>query len=234
MTERLAVVTGANRGIGYEIAYQLARKGVRVVVTTRDAAKGEKARTMLAAQGLPVAFHLLDVRVPVQAGSLAQWLKREHGRLDILVNNAGVMLDRRGARVETLAVEILRQTLETNVLGPFAVTQALLPLMRETGYGRIVNLSSSLGQLEAMGAGTPAYRISKSALNALTRTLAAELAGTNIKVNSMCPGWVRTDMGGPSAPRSTKEAADTAVWLATLPDDGPSGEFFKDRKRIPW
>ena len=234
MTERLAVVTGANRGIGHEIARQLASNGIRVVVTARDAAKGATAQAMLAAEGLPTGFHPLDVRAPAEASSLALWLKREYGRLDILVNNAGVMLDRHRTRVETLPVEVVRQTFETNVLGPFAITQALLPLMREHGYGRIVNLSSSLGQLETMGAGTPAYRISKTALNALTRTLAAEVAGTNIKVNSMCPGWVRTDMGGASAPRSVKDAADTAVWLATLADDGPSGGFFKDRKRISW
>jgi NAD(P)-dependent dehydrogenase (short-subunit alcohol dehydrogenase family) len=234
ITERLAVVTGANRGIGHEIARQLASNGICVVITARDAVKGRAAQAALAAQGLPVAFQPLDVRAPAQASLLAQSLKGEYGRLDILVNNAGVMLDRHGVRVETLSVELMRRTLETNVLGPFAVTQALLPLMREHGYGRIVNLSSVLGQLDAMGAGTPAYRISKTALNAFTRTLAAELAGTDIKVNSMCPGWARTDMGGPSAPRSAVEAADTAVWLATLPDDGPSGGFFRNRTRIPW
>jgi len=129
---------------------------------------------------------------------------------------------------------VVRDTFETNVFGAIIVSQALLPLMRKGGYGRIVNVSSGLGQLESMGAGTPAYRLSKAALNALTRTLAAELEGTGIKVNAMCPGWVRTDMGGRSAPRSAAQGADTAVWLATLPDNGPTGGFFRDRKQVAW
>jgi len=234
MAERVAVVTGANRGIGREISRQLARRGNRVVLTARDAEKGEVARAALAAEGLPVAFRPLDVTRPEQAGALARWLDAEYGRLDILVNNAGVLIDPKSARAATVGVEVARGTMETNVLGPLVVTQALLPLMRKGGYGRIVNLSSTLGQLAGMGAGTPAYRISKTALNALTRTLAAELDGAGVKVNSMSPGWVRTDMGGPSAPRSVEEGADTAVWLATLPDDGPSGGFFQDRKSIAW
>jgi NAD(P)-dependent dehydrogenase (short-subunit alcohol dehydrogenase family) len=231
---RVAVVTGAGRGIGHEIARQLARRGIRVVGTARDSAKGDAACAALAREGLPVEFRRLDVHDLEQAGALAQWLEGEWGRVDILVNNAGVLLDARGARASTIDVEIVRQTLETNVLGVLIVTQTLLPLMRRGGYGRIVNVSSQLGQLEAMGAGTPAYRISKTALNALTRTLAAELEGTGIKVNAACPGWVRTDLGGASAPRSVEEGADTAVWLATLPDDGPSGGIFKDRKPIAW
>jgi NAD(P)-dependent dehydrogenase (short-subunit alcohol dehydrogenase family) len=129
---------------------------------------------------------------------------------------------------------VVRECLETNVIGVLNVTQALVPIMRRHRYGRIVNLSSELGQLAAMGVGTPAYRISKTALNALTRMLAGELAESGIKVNSMSPGWVRTDMGGPRAPRSVEAAADTAVWLAMLPDDGPTGRFFRDRQEIAW
>jgi len=234
MADRVAVVTGANRGIGFAVARQLARRGVLVVLTARDPARGEAARAMLAAEGLAVSFHPLDVRDPAQARSLAARLEAEHDRLDILVNSAGILPDPKGARVATLDPAVLREALETNAVGALAVTQALLPLMRRRGYGRIVNLSSELGQLESMGAGTPAYRISKAALNALTRTLAAELSGTNIKVNALSPGWVRTDMGGTSAPRSPEEGADTAVWLALLPDDGPTGGFFKDRKPIGW
>jgi NAD(P)-dependent dehydrogenase (short-subunit alcohol dehydrogenase family) len=234
VVERVAVVTGASRGLGREIARQLARRGIRVVMTARAAGAGEAARAALAAEGLSVAFRQLDVTNVEQARTLARWVEEEHGRLDVLVNNAGVLLDPKGARVATGDVEVARQTLETNVLGPLIVTQALLPLMRRGGYGRVVNVSSNLGQLETMGAGTPAYRISKAALNALTRTLAAELEGTGIKVNAMCPGWVRTDMGGPSATRSVEEGADTAVWLAMLPEDGPTGGFFRDRQRIAW
>jgi NAD(P)-dependent dehydrogenase (short-subunit alcohol dehydrogenase family) len=232
--ERVAVVTGANRGIGFEIVRQLARRGVRVVLTARDSQKGEAARARLAGEGLDVAFRALDVRDADQGRAVAAWVERELGQLDILVNNAGVLIDPKGTRAATVDGEVLRETLETNVVGALLATQACLPLMRARGYGRIVNVSSELGQLASMGVGTPAYRISKAALNALTRALAAELSGTNVKANAMSPGWVRTDIGGPAAPRSVEEGADTAVWLATLPDDGPSGGFFKDRTPIEW
>jgi len=144
------------------------------------------------------------------------------------------MLDPRGSRVLDSKLVTWRDTLETNLIGPLLLAQALVPLLKRNGYGRIVNVSSGQGQLSDMGVGTPAYRVSKTALNALTRTLAAELKGSGILVNSMCPGWVRTDMGGAGAPRTVEQGADTAVWLATLPDDGPSGGFFRDRRPIPW
>jgi NAD(P)-dependent dehydrogenase (short-subunit alcohol dehydrogenase family) len=234
MTDRVALVTGGNRGIGFEIARQLAMRGIRVVVGSRDLAKGRAAQARLAAEGLRAEVHPLDVTSEEQVRALAAWIDRHLGRCDILVNNAGLMLDPKGSRALDLEPDVLRRTLEANVLGPVVVTKALVPLMRRHGYGRIVNLSSGLGQLADMGVGTPAYRISKTALNAFTRTLAAELAGTNIKANAMCPGWVRTDMGGPHATKSVEEAADTAVWLAMLPDDGPTGGFFRDRQPIPW
>jgi NAD(P)-dependent dehydrogenase (short-subunit alcohol dehydrogenase family) len=144
------------------------------------------------------------------------------------------MLDPRGSRVLDSKLVTWRDTLETNLIGPLLLAQALVPLMKRNGYGRIVNVSSGQGQLSDMGVGTPAYRVSKTALNALTRTLAADLKGSGILVNSMCPGWVRTDMGGAGAPRTVEQGADTAVWLATLPDDGPSGGMFRDRRSIPW
>ncbi len=234
MDKPVAIVTGANRGIGLAIARELARRDLQVVLAARNEAKGKEAQQRLAADGLEVRLFCLDVREHDQARRLAQWLEDEVGRADVLVNNAGVLMDPKGTRALDLDGGVLRDTLETNLYGPLALSQALVPLMKRHDYGRIVNMSSTLGQLQDMGTGTPAYRISKTALNALTRILAAELAGTRIKVNAMSPGWVRTDMGGEGAPRSVEEGADTAVWLATLPDDGPSGGFFSDRRPIPW
>jgi NAD(P)-dependent dehydrogenase (short-subunit alcohol dehydrogenase family) len=234
MTARIAVVTGAGRGIGLEICRQLARLKINVVLTARDPDRGNKAAEALQRQGLNVIFHALDVTDPEQIHALADEMARTHGRCDILVNNAGIMIDKRGTGVLELQVETLRKTLETNFYAPLQISQALVPLMRQHRYGRIVNLSSGLGQLEGMGDGTPAYRASKAALNALTLMLAAATKGSGILVNSMCPGWVRTDMGGPSATRSVEKGAETAVWLATLPDDGPTGGFFRDRKAIAW
>ena len=231
---RIAVVTGANRGLGREIARRLAAEGLTVVITSRDPAKGQTATADLRDQGLAVEYHALDVRDPQGVASLHGWLERRYGRLDVLVNNAGILIDPHSVSIAELDVETLKWTFETNVYGVLRVAQALLPLMRRNGYGRIVNMSSGLGQLADMQAGTPAYRMSKTALNAMTRILAAELKDNGIKVNCMCPGWVRTDMGGPNATRSVEEGAETAVWLATLPDDGPSGGFFRDRQPIPW
>lgn len=234
LSQQVAVVTGGNRGIGFEICRQLAQREIRVVLTSRDAAKGGTAFNKLLDAGLPVAFHQLDVTSARDIAALAAFVTAEFGRVDVLINNAGVMIDPHGSRLLDATLETYRDTLETNVLGPLALTQALLPLMKTHHYGRIVNISSSLGQLSDMGTGTPAYRISKTALNALTRIGAAETRASNILVNSMSPGWVKTDMGGPNAPRSVAQGADTAVWLATLPDGGPTGGFFFDRKPIPW
>ena len=232
---RIAVVTGANRGIGLEICRQLAgRGGIHVVLTARDQKKGNAAAQGLRKEELDVGFHPLDVTSEPSVKALAGFVAKTHGRCDILVNNAGILADPRGSRFLDSKVETYRETLATNVLGPLLLAQALVPLMKRHRYGRIVNVSSGMGQLSDMGAGSPAYRVSKAAVNALTCILAAEFGGSGILVNSMCPGWVRTAMGGSSAPRSVEQGADTAVWLATLPDNGPTGGFFRDRKAIPW
>jgi NAD(P)-dependent dehydrogenase (short-subunit alcohol dehydrogenase family) len=233
--KRVAVVTGGNRGIGFEICRQLGKVGgVHVVLAARDASKGEAAAQKLRNEKLDVESRALDVASEASIRSFAAWLERAHRRCDILVNNAGIMADPRGSRVLDSKLSTWRETLDTNLIGPLLLIQALVPLMKESRYGRVVNLSSGQGQLSDMGVGTPAYRVSKTALNALTRTLAADLQGSGILVNAMCPGWVRTDMGGAGAPRSVEQGADTAVWLATLPDNGPTGGFFRDRKPIAW
>ena len=230
---RFAVVTGANRGIGLEIARQLASGGVTTVLTARDLGKGEIAALALEREGLPVMARRLDVTDQGSVARLAEDLAGQPGRLDILVNNAGVSIDEGASGVEP-DFDLIRASLETNLFGAWRVTAALLPLMRRGGYGRIVNVSSGSGQLDDMWGGSPGYRVSKTSLNAMTKILAHELAGTGILVNCCCPGWVETDMGGPHAQRTVEEGADTPVWLATLPDDGPTGGFFRDRKPIPW
>jgi len=235
---QVAVVTGANRGLGYETCRQLARRGLRVILTCRDPAKGAAAVAALAQEGLQVSFHPLDVTEDAAIERLAGYVDREFGRLDVLVNNAGVFLDPMAtgnpsdSSIFNARTDTIRRTMETNVYGPLRLCQELVPLM--DGHGRIVNLSSGMGQLAEMNGCCPGYRMSKVALNALTRMLADELKETGIKVNSLCPGWVRTDMGGNDATRSVEAGAETIVWLAMLPDDGPSGGFFRDMQSIPW
>ena len=235
--KKVAVVTGANRGLGFETCRQLAKQGIEVILTSRDEAKGKAAAEKLQAEGLDVKFHLLDVTSLDSIEHLAQFIRNEFGRLDILVNNAGIALDfvfGPEGSIFNSKIETLQKTIETNIYAPLLLCQALIPLMKANNYGRVVNVSSGAGQLQDMQTGYPAYRISKTALNAVTRLIANELKETNILVNAVCPGWVRTDMGGPNAPRSLEEGVDTIVWLATLPDDGPTSGFFRDRKPIPW
>jgi len=234
MDKRLALVTGANRGIGYEICRQLARKGLRVLLTSRDPEKGREARKKLAKEGLDVLHHQLDITDRASVAAIARHIESEYGRMDVLVNNSGILIDSRSTSVLREKEETFRATLETNFYGALRMCQAVVPLMQKNHYGRVVNMSSGLGQLDDMGDGTPAYRVSKTALNALTRMVAKATEGDNILVNSMCPGWVRTDMGGPEASRSVEQGAETAVWLAMLPHDGPTGGFFRDKKPIPW
>ncbi len=236
----VAVVTGANRGLGLETARQLARRDIRVILTSRNTGKGEMALEKLLAEGLDVTFQALDVASEGSVADLGAFIHSRCGRVDILVNNAGVYLDSHGAdetggvSVFATSLETLTATLKTNLFGPLLLAQELTPLMKQQQYGRIVNVSSGMGQLSEMEGKSPAYRISKTALNALTRILAAETLGYNILVNSVCPGWVRTDMGGPQAEKTIEQGAAGIVWAATLPDDGPTGGFFRDGQPIPW
>lgn len=232
--KKVAIVTGGNRGIGREIARQLAREGIDVVIGSRDPEKGNRTVEELAAQGVTVHALQLDVLDTHSVRRFVEAVERQHGAPTVLVNNAGVFPGSREAQVEDLPTSVWRETLETNLFGAVRMCREVVPLMKRMRYGRIVNISSGLGQMHKMGGGIPAYRVSKAALNALTATLAAELAGSGILVNSMSPGWVKTDMGGEEAPRNVEEGADTAVWLAQLPSNGPTGQFFRDRKPIPW
>lgn len=234
----VAIITGANRGLGLETCRQLAIRGYRVILTSRDAAKGRAATDGLRQQGLQVEYHLLDVADADSIAQLARDIERDYGRLDGLVNNTGVFLDSIGSNdpaqdtVFAAELDVIRESMETNVYGPLRLCQLLIPLMR--GRGRVVNVSSGMGQLSDMNGCCPGYRLSKTAINAVTRIFADELKGTHIKVNSVCPGWVRTDMGGPGATLSVGQGVETIVWLATLPEDGPSGGFFRNKQPIPW
>jgi NAD(P)-dependent dehydrogenase (short-subunit alcohol dehydrogenase family) len=232
--QRVALVSGSNRGIGREIARQLAELGHHVIVTARDPAAANSTAEELSDGGrLDLQAEPLDVADPACVERQRNRIEEEPGRLDSLINSAAVM-GQVATNVSQAPLDDAHQTMETNLFGAWRLVQAALPLLRRSEHGRIVNVSSGAGQLSDMSGGYPGYRISKTALNALTRILSKEEGGNGILVNSMCPGWVRTDMGGSAAPRSVAEGADTAVWLATLPDDGPQGGFFRDRKPIPW
>lgn len=234
---RVALVSGGNRGIGLEIVRQLCREGIMTVLGARSLAAAQEAADTLASEGLEPAPVELDVTESDSVKAAVEHTIHLFGRLDILVNNAGVLLDPAiddGGSVAEVPIDLVQTTLDTNTVGALRMMQAVLPIMQDAGYGRIVNMSSGLGQLADMGPGRVAYRMSKTALNAITRTAASETSAGDIKINAMCPGWVRTDMGGPNATRSVEEGADTAVWLALVPDDGPNGGFFRDRKPIVW
>ncbi len=228
----IALVTGANRGIGLELVRQLAQRGFTTVLGSRDPEKGRAAAEGLAAGGIQVEARRLDVDDAESVRELAAGLESEHGRLDVLVNNAAILYDtwQRGVDAD---LDLVHQALETNLLGAWRTTQACLPLLRRSSHGRIVNVSSGSGSLSGMGAGTPAYSVSKAALNALTRILAAELRSDGILVNSVCPGWVATDMGGPGG-RPVEQGAASVMWAVLLPDDGPTGGFFRDGRPVDW
>ena len=229
---RIALVTGANRGIGFEVCRQLAQKSFLVLLTARDAKKARAAADALRSGGRvePLVLNVDDAKSIAKA---AAEVGSRYRRLDVLINNAGINYDT-WETVENADIDgTVTETIITNVLGPWRVCQAFLPLLRKSRAGRIVNVSSESGSLAHMGAGPPAYQVSKAALNALTRTLAGELRGSHILLNSVCPGWVATDMGGRGG-RPVAEGAAGIVWAATLPDDGPTGGFFQDGKPLPW
>ena len=232
MTQRIAVVTGANRGIGLAIVRQLAQAGMKVIATSRDAEKGRAAGQILAGQG-EIEYETLAVDDEASVRGFAQRVLGKHGRVDVLVNNAGVLADREFDTL-TIAPDLMREVFNVNTLGALMMSQALMPGMIERNYGRIVNVSSRAGQVAEQTGNWPAYKISKLALNAMTMQLAQLACEKDVLVNAMCPGWVHTDLGGAEAPRTPDEGADTAVWLAQLPAGSDSGRFFADRKEVSW
>ncbi|MFD8648419.1 SDR family NAD(P)-dependent oxidoreductase [Streptomyces mirabilis] len=221
----IALVTGANRGIGREVARQLAVAGHTVFLTARSAEAAAEAARAAGPDAHPLR---LDVTSEADITAVA----RDLSALDVLVNNAAITYDT-WQRATDADLDVVREAAETNLYGPWRLTHALLPLLRASAHPRVVNVSSEVASLASMGGGTPAYTSTKAALNALTRMLAAELGPDRVLVNAVCPGWVATDMGGPGG-RPVAEGAASVVWAATLPDDGPTGGFFRDGQPLPW
>ena len=228
---KIAVVSGANRGLGKEVVRQLAELDYAVVLTSRTEA-GRSVATEMRDAGRKVSFHQLDVGDGQSIAELVEYLREAHGTVDVLVNNAGIHYD---TFQDTLTADfsIVEEAFRVNTLGPWRLTKALYPILRKGG-GRVVNVSSSSGSFVNSWPGTPAYAITKAGLNMLTVKMAVDMAEAGILVNAVCPGWVRTEMGGEEAPLSVAEGARGIVWAATLPDGGPTGGFFQHGEPVPW
>lgn len=224
----IAIVTGGNRGIGFDVCRQLADLDYIVILGSRSLEKGQAV-----AKNLPnsVVVRELDVNDPASIQSVADWVAQEYGVLDVLVNNAAIHYDS-WQRATNADMTIVEEAMQTNLYGPWRMIQAFLSLLRKSQHGRIVNVSSEAGSMASMGGGTPAYSVTKVALNALTKMVAAEVQVDNILVNAVCPGWTATDMGGGGRPIA--DGAASVVWAVTLPDDGATGGFFRDGKRLSW
>lgn len=230
--QKIALVTGANRGIGLEVARQLAALGHQVILSSRNEEKGRAALASIQQDQYALNYHQLDVTDEASIQHIKNWILHQYGRLDILINNAGINYDTWHQALNA-DIKECHETIEANLFGPWRLCQAFLPSMQSNGFGRVVNVSSGAGAITGMGSGTPAYSISKAALNVLTIKLAAEVRG-DVLINAVCPGWVRTDMGGSAATRSVAEGASGIIWAASLNTSGPSGGFFRDGKRIDW
>ncbi|XGV97242.1 MAG: SDR family oxidoreductase [Leptolyngbya sp. BL-A-14] len=237
--QRIALVTGSHKGLGYAIARKLAQQsGIKVVVTSRKEEDGLVAQQRLATEGIQVDYHPLDVTDDASVQQLASWVQQTYGKVDILVNNAGVnpTMQAEESSLLTVHLETMLSTFATNVLAVARITQALLPFMQAQNYGRIVNVSTEMASLTTLGTDyyplAPSYRLSKIGLNGFTAILAKELQGSNILVNAYSPGWMKTDMGGSEAPFTADEGAETAVYLATLPESGAQGKFFAEMRKF--
>ncbi|HDX9669157.1 TPA: SDR family oxidoreductase [Bacillus cereus] len=230
---KVALVTGGSRGIGYELVKQLALHGYKVILTSRDPKMGQDALQKLNELNLDVSLLVMDVDDQKSIHQAATTVEEEYGRLDVLINNAGVYLDQNDHLLD-MDPSVLERTMNTNFFGVYHVIRCFIPLMEKKGYGRIINVSSEYGAMDAISAqGVGAYKLSKFSLNGLTQLIAAEIKG-DIKINAVDPGWVSSDMGGPSAPRTPKQAAESIIWLAKIGPEGPSGRFFRDGKQVSW
>ena len=230
---KIVLITGANKGIGFETARQLAKRGWHVVIGARKASAGQTAAKAIKQASGSASFLDIDVSNSESIGRAAAEFQKQFDHLDVLINNAGIYPDE-GLTILTISRQQLTETFQTNTFGPVAVTQAFLPFLRKASGKRIINVSSGYGQIEGLSANVPSYCLSKLALNGVTLMFSDALRSEGIAVNSMCPGWVRTDMGGPNAARSVEQGSDTAVWLATEAGQDLTGKFFRDRQQIPW
>lgn len=232
-TNKVALVTGGNRGIGLEVVRQLAKREYDVVMGSRDLEKGRAARIELGPLADRIEVIPLDVANRKAIEDARLFIQQQYGRLDVLINNAAIHYDT-WHNVVQADLEEVALTLDVNVLGPWRVAQAMLPMMLKARSGRVVNVSSEAGALASMDSSAPGYGVSKAALNALTIKLAAFCRAKGVLINAVCPGWVRTDMGGSMAPRSVVEGAASILWAVDIPDDGPTGGFFRDGRSLPW
>lgn len=235
--KKIAIVTGASRGLGLGISEALAQRGFKVIMAMRNPDKAQKQVNSLKVKDLDVVPVKLDVSQEKSINDFIEQVRKEYGFVDVLVNNAGIMIDSEdggNSSVFKTKTSTIQKTFATNTLGPFLLTQKIFPLMKQEGYGRIVNVSSGMSQLAEPQAAYASYRISKTALNMVTNIFATEAQGLDICVNSVSPGWVRTDMGGPNADRSVEQGIKGIIWAATLPKGGPNGGFFRDGESISW
>jgi len=234
-TVKVALVTGGNRGMGLETCRALAQQGFQVLLGSRSLDAGIEAATEIGSDSIePIK---LDVTSPADIAAVAQFIGANFGQLDVLINNAGIMIDGDQGRSTSICAadaDVVEETLRANTLGPMMLINALMPYLDKVDDARIVNISSGMGQLSDMGGNNPGYRLSKAALNAMTRIYAAELDPAKFSINAVCPGWVRTDMGGDNAELSIEQGVDTALWLATSPDARRSGGFYRQREAIAW
>ena len=246
-TQKIAVITGSYKGLGFEISRQLAIKTqMQVIITARKQEQADEAKQKLDSMGLTADAYVLDVTRDDSVQQFTEWLQQTHKRVDVLINNAGVnpYHSSEEASILTAKPDIFLETINTNAVGMLRMSQAIIPLMQQQNYGRIVNVSTEMASLSLMARDvypvSPSYRASKVVMNAIAVLLTRELAGSNILINAYSPGWMKTDIGGPDAPFTVEEGAETAVYLATLPDEGPNGQFFAEMRKfggpvtLPW